>query len=180
MLKTLSNSFFALILTAPRIFLLPTDMDDDCYPVITMTARQQHLQNRNTSNSVQSVCSTNDSSSISSSDIDVDDSNVKEEPLSPDSSSPPSPCAGYEINSNLANMAAYTNTDLVFEHKVSEDRDRTYWGSIAKFLFQNEVQRIVQKKNRQIQRREEKLNLPCHTICVAAQHSHCYRRNIFL
>ncbi|KAG4069692.1 hypothetical protein HA402_002271 [Bradysia odoriphaga] len=93
------------------------DMDDDCYPVITMTARQ-HIQNRNTSNSVQSVCSTNDSSSISSSDIDVDDSNVKEEPLSPSSSNPPSPCAGsYEINSNLANMAAYTNTDLVFEHK---------------------------------------------------------------
>lgn len=99
------------------IFLL--DMDDDCYPVITMTARH-HIQNHNTSNSAQSLCSTNDSSSISSSDIDVDDSNVKEEPLSPSSSNPPSPCAGsYEINSNLANMAAYTNTDLVFEHKVN-------------------------------------------------------------
>ncbi len=95
-------------------------MDDDCYPVITMTARQ-HIQNRNTSNSVQSVCSTNDSSSISSSDIDVDDSNVKEEPLSPSSSNPPSPRAdSYEINTNLANMAAFTNTDLVFEHKVNK------------------------------------------------------------
>lgn len=94
-------------------------MDDDCYPVIHMSARHQHVQNHNTSNSIPSVCSTNDSSSISSSDIDVDDSNVKEEPLSPSSSNPPSPCGGsYEINTNLANMAAYTNTDLVFEHKV--------------------------------------------------------------
>lgn len=94
-------------------------MDDDCYPVMTS---RQHIQNHNTSNYVQSVCSTNDSSSISSSDIDVDDSNVKEEPLSPSSSNPSSPCGAgsYEINSNLANMAAYTNTDLVFEHKVNK------------------------------------------------------------
>lgn len=108
------NNFFFIFL------LQKTDMDDDCYPVITMTARHL-IQSHNSSNSVQSVCSTNDSSSISSSDIDVDDSNVKEEPLSPSSSSPPSPAAtSYEINSNLAKMAAYTNTDLVFEHKVRE------------------------------------------------------------
>lgn len=74
---------------------------------------------------IQSVCSnssTNDNSSISSSDIDVDDSNVKDEPLSPGSSCPPSPSSStnFGVNVNLSNMAAYTNTDLVFEHKVSK------------------------------------------------------------
>lgn len=53
------------------------------------------------------------------SDIDIDDSNVKDEPLSPDSScpsTPSSPQQHYDININLANMAAYTHTDLVLEH----------------------------------------------------------------
>lgn len=53
------------------------------------------------------------------SDIDVDDLNVKEEPLSPDSScpsTPNSPQQHYDINLNLASMAAYTHTDLVLEH----------------------------------------------------------------
>lgn len=100
-------------------------MDDDCYPAITMTTRlhqhtRQHQQIHLTSSSVPSVCSTNDSSSISSSDIDVDDSNVKEEPISPSSSCPASPRAtNYGSNATLANMAAFTNTDLVFEHKVN-------------------------------------------------------------
>lgn len=82
----------------------------------------------------------------------VDNSMIKEEPLSPDSSCPPSPIASTAststanildgtshiivtqpanqtanansqfgtINVNLANVATYTNTDLVFEHnKVS-------------------------------------------------------------
>lgn len=81
----------------------------------------------------------------------VDSSIIKEEPLSPDSSCPPSPTASAStstanildghshiitvaqptqsangssqfgtINVNLANVATYTNTDLVFEHnKVS-------------------------------------------------------------
>lgn len=80
----------------------------------------------------------------------VDNSMIKEEPLSPDSSCPPSPNASASsstasildgashiivtqptqqtnatsqfgtINVNLANVATYTNTDLVFEHnKVS-------------------------------------------------------------
>lgn len=79
----------------------------------------------------------------------VDESMVKEEPMSPDSSCPPSPNASTSstgsildgashiivtqptqqtnatsqfgtINVNLANVATYTNTDLVFEHnKVS-------------------------------------------------------------
>lgn len=82
----------------------------------------------------------------------VDGSIIKEEPLSPDSSCPPSPIASTAststanildgaghiivtqpanqtantqfgtINVNLANVATYTNTDLVFEHnKVSND-----------------------------------------------------------
>lgn len=68
---------------------------------------------------------------------DMDESNVKEEPMSPGSSCPPSPNTSAatmlmssqsatnsqgpppqygSINVNLANMAAYTNSDLVFEH----------------------------------------------------------------
>lgn len=72
---------------------------------------------------MNAVCSPHDVSS-GCSDIDVDDSTVKEEPLSPGSSCPSSPHTPppqYGINVNLANMAAYTNTDLVFEHnKVSQ------------------------------------------------------------
>ena len=109
-------------------------MDEDCYPtVLTMnTIRQpQHHNHINSTNSTQNSSSTNDSSSTSSSsDIDIDDSNVKDEPLSPGSSCPPSPndsltaatssaVTTYGVNVNLANMAAFTNTDLVIEHKVS-------------------------------------------------------------
>lgn len=105
-------------------------MDDDCYPVITMNStngmsRQIH-QNTNGGmhfNSIHNICSNDSSASISSSgsDVDIDDSNVKDEPLSPDSSCPPSPNNGVfsSMNVNLSNMAAYTNTNLVFEHKVS-------------------------------------------------------------
>ncbi|XP_062700033.1 cyclic AMP response element-binding protein A [Aedes albopictus] len=74
----------------------------------------------------------NDSSSSSSgsvaSDIEIDELTVKEEPMSPSSSCPPSPAGagaggttlinGYTISTvNLANMAAYTQSDLVLEHK---------------------------------------------------------------
>lgn len=105
-------------------------MDDDCYPVINMNStnvmsRQIH-QNTNGGmhfNSIHNICSNDSSASISSSgsDVDIDDSNVKDEPLSPDSSCPPSPNNGVfsSMNVNLSNMAAYTNTNLVFEHKVS-------------------------------------------------------------
>lgn len=87
----------------------------------------------------------------------VDSSMIKEEPLSPDSSCPPSPIASTAststanildgtshiivtqpanqtanansqfgtINVNLANVATYTNTDLVFEHnKVSNNKQK--------------------------------------------------------
>lgn len=104
-------------------------MDEDCYPAMTnmhttTTIATRKIHQNYTSKTIQntSLCNsnTNDTSSISSSDIDVDDSNVKDEPLSPGSSCPPSPTStNYGINVNLANMAAYTNTDLVFEHKVS-------------------------------------------------------------
>ncbi|XP_053661218.1 cyclic AMP response element-binding protein A [Anopheles marshallii] len=78
------------------------------------------------------------SSSTSASDIDIDETTVKEEPLSPSSSCPPSPigsgCGGgggsgeggggtllnnYGVSSvNLGgNLAAYTHSDLVLEHK---------------------------------------------------------------
>lgn len=90
----------------------------------------------------------------------VDSSMIKEEPLSPDSSCPPSPIASTAststanildgtshiivtqpanqtanansqfgtINVNLANVATYTNTDLVFEHnKVSNNKQKNRW-----------------------------------------------------
>lgn len=61
------------------------------------------------------------SSTTSGSDfeMDSDEATIKEEPLSPSSSCPPSPTqcgAGYTMN--LANVAAYTNSDLVYDHKV--------------------------------------------------------------
>lgn len=64
------------------------------------------------------------SSTTSGSDFDLDsmdEATIKEEPMSPGSSCPPSPTqcgAGYTVT-NLANMAAYTNSDIVFDHKVS-------------------------------------------------------------
>jgi len=81
----------------------------------------------NNNNINNNFCNADTASIIScGSDIDVDDSTIKEEPLSPGSSCPPSPNGvnnnnnnnNYTMNVNLANMAAYTNTDLVFEHKV--------------------------------------------------------------
>lgn len=111
-------------------------MDDECYEGIPM--------NINTSNGLKrlnrhSVCiktesnssnSGQDTASIisSSSDIDVDDSFIKQEPMSPESSCPSSPKMKANINGimtprfhtiNLANTAAFTNTDLVMEHKVN-------------------------------------------------------------
>lgn len=64
------------------------------------------------------------SSTTSGSDfeMDSDEATIKEEPLSPGSSCPPSPTqcgAGYTVSSvSLANIAAYTNSDIVFDHKV--------------------------------------------------------------
>lgn len=103
-------------------------MDDDCYPAISMNtgtciSRNQKLINQSilNNNNIQNSCKMDCVSVISnSSDIDIDDTNIKEEPLSPDSSCPSSPNATNfsTINVNLANMAAFTNTDLVLEHKV--------------------------------------------------------------
>ncbi|XP_055630576.1 cyclic AMP response element-binding protein A [Toxorhynchites rutilus septentrionalis] len=75
-------------------------------------------------------CSNESSSSSSgsiASDIEIDEMTVKEEPISPSSSCPPSPSGagtsgtvvnGYTISTvNLANMAAYAQPDLVLEHK---------------------------------------------------------------
>lgn len=62
------------------------------------------------------------------SDIEIDESCIKNEPMSPDSSCPASPEAMDATNNSntngtlsltMANMAAFTNSDLVFEHKVS-------------------------------------------------------------
>lgn len=84
-------------------------------------------------------------------ETDTVDGSIKEEPLSPDSSCPPSPNASISstasildgashiivtqptqqnaatsqfgtINVNLANVATYTNTDLVFEHNKVRQR----------------------------------------------------------
>ncbi|XP_061395196.1 cyclic AMP response element-binding protein A-like isoform X2 [Musca vetustissima] len=61
------------------------------------------------------------------SDIEIDESCIKNEPMSPDSSCPGSPEAsdiancsntnGGTLSLTMANMAAFTNSDLVFEHK---------------------------------------------------------------
>lgn len=79
-----------------------------------------------------------ESSSYVSDEIDIDDSTIKEEPMSPDSSCPPSPTLESNNNNtrsknknlmkfnnntnnnnlNLSQVAALTNSDLVFEHKV--------------------------------------------------------------
>lgn len=68
-------------------------------------------------------------SSFDSDEVDLDDPMIKEEPLSPSSSCPPSPVMHGNNNTrsksktlnniNLSQMAALTNTDLVFEHTVS-------------------------------------------------------------
>lgn len=75
-------------------------------------------------------------SSFDSDSVDLDEPMIKDEPLSPGSSCPPSPVLHTNNtrskskmlnNINLSQMAALTNTDLVFEHtvscKVTEDRD---------------------------------------------------------
>ncbi|XP_059608785.1 cyclic AMP response element-binding protein A [Phlebotomus argentipes] len=105
------------------------DMDDECYPAITMntaalSTRTTHYRSANPQfiSSIQNNCS-NDSESGASSlsdDLDIDDHAIKDEPMSPASSSnPPSPgeSVATTINASLSNMAAITNTDLVFEHK---------------------------------------------------------------
>lgn len=69
-----------------------------------------------------------DDSSFDSDEMDMDETMIKEEPLSPSSSCPPSPVMHANNtrskskmlnNINLSQMAALTNTDLVFEHTVS-------------------------------------------------------------
>lgn len=99
-------------------------MDEDFYPTISMKSTKfmkwHHRSNYEIPQDQHNSCS-NDTASVTSttSDIDIDDSNIKEEPLSPQSSCPSSPRPdNYTLNVNLANMAAHTNTDLVFEHKV--------------------------------------------------------------
>ncbi|CAD7080434.1 unnamed protein product [Hermetia illucens] len=73
------------------------------------TQDQQLLQNSALSDNV---------STSSCDEIDIDDTCIKDEPLSPSSSCPPSPVSpAYGINLNMANVAAFTNADLVFEHK---------------------------------------------------------------
>uniref|UniRef100_A0A0K8TSB6 Putative creb/atf family transcription factor n=1 Tax=Tabanus bromius TaxID=304241 RepID=A0A0K8TSB6_TABBR len=135
------------------------DMDEDCYPAISMSTATSHprrLLDTSSNNSINNESSTSVSSSphnnsssshnsrsgskiqqqteheryrtinhtqmetgsISGSEIDIDDSCIKDEPMSPTSSCPPSPSSQtYGISLNMANVAALTNTDLVFEHK---------------------------------------------------------------
>lgn len=79
----------------------------------------------------ENLSDSEDDSSLDSDDVDIDDSMIKEEPLSPSSSCPPSPAFGKAYKNNtrsksksilnnikLSQMAALTNTDLVFEHMV--------------------------------------------------------------
>uniref|UniRef100_A0A182SVE3 Uncharacterized protein n=1 Tax=Anopheles maculatus TaxID=74869 RepID=A0A182SVE3_9DIPT len=105
-----------------------------------------------------STSSCHDSSSSTSasiaSDIDIDETTVKEEPLSPSSSCPPSPigsgCGGgggsseggggslhnsYGVSS--VNLGAYAHSELVLEHKVESERSMSPACSIINFLFFN-------------------------------------------
>ncbi|GAB0091118.1 Cyclic AMP response element-binding protein A [Sergentomyia squamirostris] len=111
------------------------DMDDDCYPAITMNTavlnpRNVHYHRANSGQLITNMsnsCSNDGSESGASSmtdDIDIDDQTIKDEPMSPaTSSNPPSPGDSgatttiTTLNANLSNIAALTNTDLVFEHK---------------------------------------------------------------
>lgn len=74
----------------------------------------------------------NEDSDDSSFDSDMDEQMIKEEPLSPSSSCPASPVQPHANNTrsksktlnnmNISQMAALTNTDLVFEHTVRRIR----------------------------------------------------------
>lgn len=90
-----------------------------------------------------------DCSSIDSDEVDIDETIIKEEPLSPSSSCPPSPVMNSKSNTcssktrskskmlnniNLSEMAALTNTDLVFEHTVSVGSIYSILRPINKFL----------------------------------------------
>lgn len=56
------------------------------------------------------------------SDIEIDESAIKDEPMSPDSSCPPSPNSPECITmAKISKLTARTNSDLVFEHKVSNE-----------------------------------------------------------
>lgn len=56
------------------------------------------------------------------SDIEIDESAIKDEPMSPDSSCPPSPNSPECITmAKISKLTARTNSDLVFEHKVSTE-----------------------------------------------------------
>ncbi|XP_075160350.1 cyclic-AMP response element binding protein A isoform X2 [Haematobia irritans] len=90
----------------PQVELNSTIMENDC---ASSTSSREGSQSPD-------ICS----------DIEIDESCIKNEPLSPDSSCPGSPETG-DVGSNsngggtlsltMANMAAFTNSDLVFEHK---------------------------------------------------------------
>ncbi|XP_073840794.1 cyclic-AMP response element binding protein A isoform X2 [Musca autumnalis] len=95
--------------------------------------QQQYLPQDELNEPMDNDCASSTSSRDGSqspdicSDIEIDESCIKNEPLSPDSSCPGSPEASDIANSNntnggtlsltMANMAAFTNSDLVFEHK---------------------------------------------------------------
>ncbi|KAL9702172.1 hypothetical protein quinque_005690 [Culex quinquefasciatus] len=100
-----------------------------------LTINNNHLKESNSGSSLllssgysskRSDSSSSSSGSVAS-DIEIDEMTVKEEPMSPSSSCPPSPTGagasgtvlgGYSISTvNLANMAAYTQSDFVLEHK---------------------------------------------------------------
>lgn len=104
--------------------------------------QQQHQQQalatsiRNDSISTASTCS----------DIDIDEPCIKDEPMSPDSSCPPSP--NNALSLNMANIAASTNSDLVFEHKSGSVQITPASKSLLKqqYVFSNSGQNILVPK----------------------------------
>lgn len=122
-----------------------------------LTINNNHLKESNSGSSLllssgysskRSDSSSSSSGSVAS-DIEIDEMTVKEEPMSPSSSCPPSPTGagasgtvlgGYSISTvNLANMAAYTQSDLVLEHKVRSQLQpqRAQFLTIRSSTFQN-------------------------------------------
>ncbi|XP_055905332.1 cyclic AMP response element-binding protein A isoform X2 [Eupeodes corollae] len=94
----------------------------------------------------------NDSFSTASScsDIDIDETCIKDEPMSPESSCPPSPNSQVFTSNgsslNMAKIAASTNSDLVFEHKNGSLQITPASKSLLKsqqYVFGNSGQNII-------------------------------------
>ncbi|XP_055854285.1 cyclic AMP response element-binding protein A [Episyrphus balteatus] len=114
---------------------------------------QQHQQLMQQQQQALATSIRNDSISTASScsDIDIDETPcIKDEPMSPESSCPPSPNSqaftSNALSVNMANIAASTNSDLVFEHKSGSLQITPASKSLLKsqqYVFGNSGQNII-------------------------------------